>query len=125
MLTPGGGPRRASTRGLTYRRQVLTAATLTGRIHFRRDLARTLADPERLTGLRHDRLAPLEDAIGELSGWYAFSDAFKRDQERRAGRLGLVPSAAPQPLINPFKNVGRNDPCPCGSGKKFKKCCLH
>ncbi len=21
--------------------------------------------------------------------------------------------------------VGRNDPCPCGSGKKFKKCCLH
>ena len=21
--------------------------------------------------------------------------------------------------------VGRNDPCPCGSGKKYKKCCLH
>jgi hypothetical protein len=21
--------------------------------------------------------------------------------------------------------VGRNDPCPCGSGKKFKKCCEH
>jgi uncharacterized protein YecA (UPF0149 family) len=20
--------------------------------------------------------------------------------------------------------VGRNDPCPCGSGKKYKKCCL-
>jgi len=27
-------------------------------------------------------------------------------------------------LINPFKTVGRNDPCPCGSGKKFKKCCM-
>lgn len=28
----------------------------------------------------------------------------------------------------PFKataSVGRNDPCPCGSGKKFKQCCLH
>ncbi len=23
-----------------------------------------------------------------------------------------------------YKDVGRNDPCPCGSGKKFKKCCL-
>jgi hypothetical protein len=23
-----------------------------------------------------------------------------------------------------FKGVGRNDPCPCGSGRKFKKCCL-
>ena len=21
--------------------------------------------------------------------------------------------------------IGRNDPCPCGSGKKYKKCCLH
>ncbi|MEK7499213.1 MAG: SEC-C metal-binding domain-containing protein, partial [Patescibacteria group bacterium] len=25
-------------------------------------------------------------------------------------------------LKNPYKDVGRNDPCPCGSGKKFKKC---
>lgn len=30
---------------------------------------------------------------------------------------------APQePVRNPLKEVGRNDPCPCGSGKKFKKC---
>nr|WP_319555053.1 SEC-C metal-binding domain-containing protein [uncultured Vibrio sp.] len=25
--------------------------------------------------------------------------------------------------LNPFKGVGRNDPCPCESGKKFKHCC--
>ena len=24
---------------------------------------------------------------------------------------------------NTEKKVGRNDPCPCGSGKKYKKCC--
>lgn len=30
---------------------------------------------------------------------------------------------APQaPVRNALKNVGRNDPCPCGSQKKFKKC---
>jgi len=23
------------------------------------------------------------------------------------------------------RKVGRNDPCPCGSGKKYKKCCIH
>ena len=23
---------------------------------------------------------------------------------------------------DPYANVGRNDPCPCGSGKKYKKC---
>ncbi|RLG15347.1 MAG: hypothetical protein DRN71_01585 [Candidatus Nanohalarchaeota archaeon] len=29
-------------------------------------------------------------------------------------------------LINMLKSsVGRNDPCPCGSGKKYKKCCLN
>jgi len=25
--------------------------------------------------------------------------------------------------VTPKSTVGRNDPCPCGSGKKFKKCC--
>ena len=34
---------------------------------------------------------------------------------REAGDLGQEPSDRPK--------VGRNDPCPCGSGKKFKKCC--
>ena len=26
------------------------------------------------------------------------------------------------PAKNPLRDVGRNDPCPCGSGRKFKKC---
>ena len=30
-----------------------------------------------------------------------------------------------QPIVRQTPKVGRNDPCPCGSGKKFKKCCLH
>ena len=28
-----------------------------------------------------------------------------------------------QPIVREEPKVGRNDPCPCGSGKKFKKCC--
>jgi hypothetical protein len=32
---------------------------------------------------------------------------------------------AQKPLQKPKKNkIGRNEPCPCGSGKKYKKCCL-
>ena len=27
-------------------------------------------------------------------------------------------------LVNPARHVGRNDRCPCGSGRKYKKCCL-
>lgn len=37
-----------------------------------------------------------------------------------AARLAMHVSSAPGEL-----HVGRNDPCPCGSGKKFKKCCLN
>ena len=29
-----------------------------------------------------------------------------------------------QTVRHPVAAVGRNDPCPCGSGKKFKKCCM-
>ena len=32
-------------------------------------------------------------------------------------------SGAIRPLRNTDRKVGRNDPCPCGSGKKYKKCC--
>ena len=30
----------------------------------------------------------------------------------------------PEPIRNAGKRPGRNDPCPCGSGKKYKHCCL-
>lgn len=29
----------------------------------------------------------------------------------------------PKPIVNEQPRPGRNDPCPCGSGKKYKKCC--
>jgi preprotein translocase subunit SecA len=29
-----------------------------------------------------------------------------------------------EPIRNRNEKVGRNDPCPCGSGKKYKNCCL-
>lgn len=28
-----------------------------------------------------------------------------------------------EPYQRETKKIGRNDPCPCGSGKKYKKCC--
>lgn len=40
------------------------------------------------------------------------------------GFAGGQKAAAPKkPVVNKAKKVGRNDPCPCGSGKKYKKCC--
>ena len=35
------------------------------------------------------------------------------------------PLAAGKTYVRKTPKVGRNDPCPCGSGKKYKRCCLH
>jgi preprotein translocase subunit SecA len=48
-------------------------------------------------------------------------------QQRVAPRIELsappkVEGQKPQPSVNREVKVGRNDPCPCGSGKKYKKC---
>jgi uncharacterized protein len=63
----------------------------------------------------------------KLSGPSAFSNAANREQERHAIGRQDVRRTAPdtsQSFTAPLKTIGRNDPCPCGSGKKFKKCCL-
>ena len=51
----------------------------------------------------------ITDTAKELSGWACFQD----DAESEPSIFEILDW-----------NVGRNDPCPCGSGKKFKKCCL-
>ncbi|MCI8469875.1 MAG: preprotein translocase subunit SecA, partial [Eggerthellaceae bacterium] len=65
-----------------------------------------------------------EEALG-TSG----TAAARRAASSAAGAAGAPPRPAPakpQTYVkdkdDPFANVGRNDPCPCGSGKKYKKC---
>ena len=50
----------------------------------------------------------------------------RRSTSRGAGPSGMPPEAPMQqaPVTRGTPKVGRNDPCPCGSGRKFKKCCL-
>ena len=63
------------------------------------------------------------------SGRGSQMEEFVRDVERKKQReladmrfSGGEDSAAPQPIRRGEK-IGRNEPCPCGSGKKYKKCC--
>ncbi len=86
---------------------------------FRCDLKSTLDDPERMAGFDYDRIGPFKNAIEELTGWYAFSG-----EDDAPALPNLSGYEFQQPVINPLRGVGRNDPCPCGSGKKYKKCCL-
>lgn len=47
--------------------------------------------------------------------------------ERRNGNWLYIYGEFPEPetskTVVGARNIGRNDPCPCGSGKKYKKCC--
>ncbi|NLV23649.1 MAG: preprotein translocase subunit SecA [Deltaproteobacteria bacterium] len=50
----------------------------------------------------------------------------RREEERRRKRIFDALGAGQEgnrPVTRHEEKVGRNDPCPCGSGKKFKKCC--
>ncbi len=72
----------------------------------------------------------ITDAWDAARTWHYFQPASLRDREKTvaAARERTVGTAAVDsegnavPYTAPPK-VGRNDPCPCGSGKKFKKCC--
>jgi len=49
----------------------------------------------------------------------------KNKADIEAGKYKDPPpgAAAQQTFVKTGPDVGRNDPCPCGSGKKYKKCC--
>ncbi|MET4391721.1 hypothetical protein ABIB73_007513 [Bradyrhizobium sp. F1.4.3] len=86
---------------------------------FEKDLQYATDHPGEAPPHPGDKLTLFDDTIAELSKWAAFDPKYLARQRRpRASSLS-------DPQANPFAKVGRNDPCPCGSGKKFKKCCLN
>jgi hypothetical protein len=84
--------------------------------HFEQDLKRGIERPSEPWHPDDREYALFGDTIEELSGWYCFTEQYREDEER--WRLQAEANRArSQRLENPFKGVGRNDPCPCGSGK--------
>jgi preprotein translocase subunit SecA len=51
------------------------------------------------------------------------SEAVAADGGHAAPEALPEEAAAPQPFQREGRKVGRNEPCPCGSGKKYKQCC--
>jgi hypothetical protein len=90
---------------------------------FVRDLEWGIEHPGAPRHARNREFTLFGDTIEELSRWHGFSEEY---QERRAQILEDAEAdfAVKEPFRNPFKGIRRNDRCPCGSGKKFKNCCL-
>lgn len=72
-----------------------------------------------------DSVSYIDDAIEELYRWPMFEKTKedKLEEEKRLKELEAEFNKITQNDRTDEK-IGRNDPCPCGSGKKYKKCCL-
>jgi hypothetical protein len=90
---------------------------------FQADVEWAARHPEMVQTSQGDEFTLFGNTVEELSRWYGFSDGARADRERYLQEIDAE-LAEHEPYRNPLKGVGRNDPCPCGSGKKFKRCCL-
>jgi Protein of unknown function (DUF1186)/SEC-C motif len=75
-----------------------------------------------LASLADEPYSPLiEDAVKEMDWWSCFRDASaKGASQPQASPLASAPAAQ---IKHTKPKTGRNEPCPCGSGRKYKKCC--
>lgn len=85
------------------------------------------------SGLRANRSTGIGDTVEELRHWATFQE---QPVNQKAVLSEHIPSnfaddeandepalQVPQTIRYSGPRVGRNDPCSCGSGKKYKKCC--
>lgn len=118
----GGAPRTANTCrffDVPTRRCTVHESAPFGCAFFDSHMSMETANERSSAGLR----AIQADAAGGgiyLQAWHALDVAGARAQSAEAGRKSLMKVAGPQ---RAKPKVGRNEPCPCGSGKKNKRCC--
>jgi hypothetical protein len=102
------------------------------------DVQRSIAAGEAAfqSALKRCRITGIPDTVEELSSWYSFQEPDPEPEVRRSllADRELDPAVPvsreldetwipTEPIRYTGPRVGRNDPCPCGSGRKFKKCC--
>jgi hypothetical protein len=95
---------------------------------FERELRKSIADGSaNLKGASY--LSRLwDDTVAEMEDWHCFSEEYRRERNAKSGEEDeevaemLAEFQRGEPVVNPYRHVGRNDPCPCGSGLKFKRC---
>jgi tetratricopeptide (TPR) repeat protein len=77
--------------------------------------------------LKYSKIDPdefTEEYIGFHNELLILAGGLEKDQIKPIYAPARNDAPSPEPFIREDKKIGRNDPCPCGSGKKYKKCCL-
>jgi hypothetical protein len=103
--------------------------------NFERNLRHAIEHPENPYGPMVLETQLWTNTVAEFSKWAGFEEQEPETERGETDTLGedlmypldrreLRDSAfASETVVKPHRHVGRNDPCPCGSGKRFKKCC--
>lgn len=65
-----------------------------------------------------EKFQQLAEARANLSNEAAVSGKITPEQ------LAMMIPKKPKQMVREYAKVSRNEPCPCGSGKKYKNCCL-
>lgn len=94
------------------------------------DLAGVERDAANPQPWRRDGRTLITDAIGDMEGWACFHSGEPSPPMQTEAHVPVAPPpppahteyVPPKPFVREPK-IGRNDPCPCGSSKKYKKCC--
>jgi preprotein translocase subunit SecA len=97
---------------------------------YKLQVARPREEEQRLARLRQQMRTQHEDTTGMGTRVAAVQEAVAvgAGQSERGGSAAMAEAAAAsrgekrKPIVRDLPKVGRNDPCPCGSGKKYKKC---
>ena len=70
----------------------------------------------------------ITDTIAEMEYWPCFKESKKHEQLTNSFNPkwfeSLPDSMVSKQIVRDTPKIGRNERCPCNSGKKYKKCCL-
>ncbi len=81
---------------------------------------------ECLNRLRKNNDSYLSDTATEMAWWASFREEVRPVTSKQAPTVGTIidqpPAERPSTIVRDTPKIGRNDPCHCGSGRKYKKC---
>ncbi|PXX90135.1 preprotein translocase subunit SecA [Marinobacter vulgaris] len=94
----------------------------------KRDVVRVLShvrvqSREEMEEVERRRKEELERELAQARLRHDETSATAQQQDDNAGAAGAQAQGIPETFVRQDRKVGRNEPCPCGSGKKYKQCC--
>ncbi|MGA7982975.1 MAG: preprotein translocase subunit SecA [Chromatiaceae bacterium] len=87
----------------------------------KQEVVMTLSKLQIQTSPDADLMSPAAQREQEFEFKHEEFDGFGAPPEEELAEAGAAPQH--QPYVREHRKVGRNEPCPCGSGKKYKHCC--